>query len=269
MAAKTILSLKTVEVEEMAVDGTDSKIGRVWMNRPEARNSLTTQIMSDLEEAFTFLQKQYGIQAVILGGRGKSFSAGADLKSAPMQLPSSHEAKRKITGRERRHTIALGRRVINAIESLEAVTIARVHGHAAGGGFGLMHACDMKICMKNARLWLPEVDLSVPLTWGLTARLVRDVGRSKAMELIAFCDDLPPQEGVNLGLINKLVDTEEELEKTCMEWATRLAKKNETAVHLMKTHFRALNKNIDYGDVTETDNDFLLYSPQLNRDAKL
>lgn len=61
----------------------------------------------------------------------------------------------------------------------------------------------------------------------------------------------------------------EELERVAMDWATRLAKKDQTALHLVKSQFRALNRNIDIGDVTETDNDFLLYSKMLQAEAKL
>ena len=163
----------------------------------------------------------------------------------------------------------IGRRVIAAIENTEAITIARVHGHAAGGGFGLMHACDMKVCTRDARLWLPEVDLQIPLTWGLTARMIRDVGRSRAMELITLCDDISPADAVRLGVVNRVVENEGELEGVVLDWATRLARKNETTLHLVKTQFRALNRNIDIGDATETDNDFLLYSKMLDEQAKL
>lgn len=268
-AAKTILSLPMVEVEELSLPDTEAKIGRVWMNRPEARNALNFQIMEDIEAAFFFLQKQYHIPVVIFGGKGKSFSAGADLKGVPWELPSSASAGRRIPGRERRHMAQVGRRVIAAIENLEAITIARVHGHAAGGGFGLMHACDMKVCTHDARLWLPEVDLQIPLTWGLTARLIRDVGRSRAMELITLCDDIKPEDAKRLGVVNRVVADERELEGVVLDWAARLARKNESTLHLVKTQFRALNRNIDIGDATETDNDFLLYSRMLDAQAKL
>lgn len=54
------------------------------------------------------------------------------------------------------------------------------------GGLGLVQACDLRIVCENTRMWFPEVDINLPLTWGLTARLVRDLGRPKAMELITM-----------------------------------------------------------------------------------
>jgi enoyl-CoA hydratase/carnithine racemase len=252
-----LLQLETLLVKR---DPVIPAVARVWLNRPKRRNALNTQCLEDICTAFAFLERKYEFTVVILGGYGRSFSSGADLKDPPGQL-----GEEGATGRARRHAIQVGRRAIAAIEHLDAITIARVQGHAIGGGFGLMCACDLRIVTMDTRLYLPEVDIAVPLTWGLTTRLIRDVGRPKAMELITLCDDLPPIQALSLGLINKVVADEQALDAAVDGWAARLAAKNGTALHLVKTQFRASDYSADLGNVTEFDNDWLLYREYLDR----
>jgi len=244
-------------VEELDVNGTENKIGRVWLNRPQKRNALSAEALQDIVDAFSFLQTQFQIPVVILAGRGKSFCAGADLQNPPTQVSEV------LNGRQKRHAMHLGRRAIKAIENCEAITIARVHGHAIGGGFGIMQACDMRCCTRTTKLSVPEVNLGIPLTWGLTARMIRDVGRAKAMELITLCEDLPPTTAETLGLINRVAESDAEAEAVTLQWAEKLAQQQETALHMVKTQFRALAHSIDLGDVTESDNDLLLLAPAL------
>ena len=131
-----------------------------------------------------------------------------------------------------------------------------------------MCACDFRFVTADSRLYLPEVNIQVPLTWGLTARLIRDIGRPKAMELITLCDDLPPAQAESLGLINGVAQSEAELEELVNTTANRLTGQNETTLHLVKTQFRALDHTVDSGDVTEMDNDMLLYRGLLDQQPK-
>ena len=157
----------------------------------------------------------------------------------------------------------LGSRVIRAIMECEAVTIARVQGHAIGGGFGLMQACDLRIVMADALLFFPEVDLgSGPVPWGLTPMLARDVGLPKAKELIMLCDAIGAQEALTLGLINKVAHTTDELDAIVDDFAYRLAAKNQGALHGTKLMFRALEDgpSVSSGNLT-------MLEPDLNAGA--
>merc|ERR1711957_576678 len=95
-----------------------------------------------------------------------------------------------------------GGRMITAIRDCDAVTIARVHGHAIGGGFGLLLACDLRVATKDASLYFPEIDLGNPVPWGLTPMLVREVGLASAKELMMLGDEVPVEEARRLGIIN-------------------------------------------------------------------
>ena len=87
------------------------------------------------------------------------------------------------------------------------------------------------------------------------------------MELITLCEELPPSTALALGLVNKLAADEEELALLTMDWARKLAKKDATTLHLVKTQFTALGHQTDLGDVTAYDNDLLLYTGMLNESA--
>ncbi len=243
------MAWKNLEVERTG------PVLRVWLNRPERRNALDGATLEEIAALFTDLQRDFESRVVILGGRGLSFSAGADRKSPPggAKLLASSDA----TDRERRWLSQIGRRACRAIEEVEAITLARVHGHAIGGGLALALACDFRIAASDAVFQVPEVDLGVPLSWGATPRLIQEVGAARARELILMCDRVDGTQAERWGVVHRSVP-EAQLDAVVDEWATRLAAKPEIAVHMTKTQFRAYAHGAALGDVTETDGDVLL-----------
>ena len=231
----------------------EGPIARVWLNRPERRNALNALALEEVAAAFTELQRSFDTPVVILGGRGQSFCAGADRKDPP--------AARMAVGsgagpRERRYASQLGRRALAAIEGLEAITIARLHGHAVGGGLALALACDLRVAAAGTVFHIPEVDLGVPLSWGAVPRLAREVGMARAKELILLCDRFDAATAERYGLLNRVV-AEQGLDAVVDDWAQRLAAKPAWAVHMTKTQFRAYAHTMPLGDVTEADGDLL------------
>ncbi len=233
----------------------DGPILRVWIDRPGRRNALDTNALLEIEALFSSLRSDFETRVVVLGGRGASFCAGADRRAPPgsERLAAASDA----TDRERRWVAQLGRRACRAVSDAEPVTIARVHGHAVGGGFALALACDLRIAARDAVFHVPEVDLGVPLTWGASARLVHEVGAARARELILLCDPIDAACAERWGVIQRAV-APDELDAAVDDWARRLAAKPEVAVHMTKTQFRAYANRSLLGDVTETDGDLLL-----------
>jgi enoyl-CoA hydratase/carnithine racemase len=233
----------------------EGPILRVWLNRPERRNALNSDALEELAALFTALQTDFQTRVVVLGGRGASFCAGADRKDPPGSalLAASSDA----TERERRYVAQIGLRACRAIEEVEAVTIARIHGHAIGGGLALALACDFRIATESTVFHVPEVDLGIPLSWGATPRLIQEVGAARARELILLCERIDAAEALRWGLVHRVVSPET-LDATVDDWATRITAKPEIAVHMTKTQFRAYAHRASLGDVTETDGDVLL-----------
>lgn len=231
----------------------DGPITHVWLNRPERRNALNATALEEIAAAFTELQRRFETPVIVFGGRGPSFCAGADRKDPPGTRMS------KVSGasvRERRYAAQIGRRAVEAIEHIEAITIARIHGHAIGGGLVLALACDLRIAAADTVFQIPEVDLGIPLSWGAAPRLAREVGMARAKELILMCDRFDAPTAERYGMLNRVVDTGQ-LDTVVGEWAKRLAAKPAAALHMTKTQFRGFARTVPLGDVTEADGDLL------------
>jgi enoyl-CoA hydratase/carnithine racemase len=233
----------------------DGPVLRVWLDRPDKRNALNGEALEEIATLFSGLATDFVTRVVVLGGRGPSFCAGADRGDPPghARLAASSNA----TERERRWVAQLGFRAARAIEDAEVVTIARLHGHAVGGGVVLAAACDFRVAAEGTLFHVPEVDLGIPLTWGGTPRLIAELGAARARELIMLCDRIDAAEAHRVGLVHRLVPATE-LDATVDALAARLASKPETAVHMTKTQFRAYAARAALGDVTETDGDQLV-----------
>jgi enoyl-CoA hydratase/carnithine racemase len=240
------MAYETLSIEQ------DGAIARVWLNRPERRNALNAQALEELAAAFTDLQRHFDAPVVVLGGRGVSFCAGADRKDPPARLAKGSGA----SARERRYTAQVGRRAVEAIERCEAITIARLHGHAIGGGLAIALACDFRIAAASTVFHIPEVDLGIPLSWGAAPRLAREVGMARAKELILLCDRFDAATAERYGVLNRVVP-DPEIDAAVNDWATRLAAKPRWALHMTKTQFRAYARSVVLGDVTEGDGDLI------------
>jgi enoyl-CoA hydratase/carnithine racemase len=243
------MSYRTLTVER------DGAVLRVWLDRPDRRNALNGDALEEIAALFTGLRTDFGTRVVVLGGRGASFCAGADRKDPPgsARLAASSGA----SDRERRYTAQIGLRAARAIEDAEVPTIARLHGHAIGGGFVLALACDFRVAAEGTVFSVPEVELGIPLTWGGTPRLVQEVGAARAREILLLCERFGTVEAERWGAVHRVVAAAE-LDAATDAWARRLAEMPELAVHMTKTQLRAYGRRGALGDVTETDGDILL-----------
>ena len=219
------MSWKTLEVERQGA------VLRVWLNRPERRNALNRLALEEIEDCFTGLQRDFSVRVLILAGRGKSFCAGADRKDPPGISAGSD--------RERRYSSQLGLRACRAIAALEAVTLARVHGHAVGGGFALAVACDFRLASEDTLFSIPEVDLGIPLAWGGIPRLVREIGPALTKELVLTCRPFDATEAKATGFLNQVVPAAE-LEASVLALARSLTSKASHALFSTKRHVNAV-----------------------------
>jgi len=227
-------------------------VAHVWLDRAERRNALSPLVLEELIAACDELQRHFDTPIVILGGRGPAFCAGADRKDPPARMAHASGAG----ARERRWVSQLGRRALEALERLEAITIARLHGHVIGGGLVLALACDLRVAATSTSFRIPEVDLGVPLTWGAAPRLAREVGMARARELILLGDRFDAATAERYGLVNRVVP-DDGLDAAVHDWARRIAAKPPWALHMTKTQFQAYGRAVPLGDVTTMDGDLL------------
>ena len=188
----------------------DGRIATVTLNRPDRRNSLSDAMLTDLAAAFTELRDDATTRAVVLTGAPPVFSAGAD---AALKATMTPEERRRVFLATRSQFRRLFERVTTLLEGLEPVTIA-----------ALTLACDFRWAAEGAELWIPEVDLGVPLGVASTTRLVRLVGPARAKEIIMEGRRYTAADAQALGLIHRVVPGRE-LAEAVHQYAARLAAK--------------------------------------------
>jgi len=199
----------------------DGAIATVTLDRPDRRNSLSDEMLTELGAAFAELRDDSTTRVVIVTGAPPVFSAGADAGHAKAATP---EERRRLFLSRKSQFRRLFERANTALEGLEQATIAAVNGHAVGGGWGLALACDFRLAAAEAQFWIPEVDLGVPLGVGTTTRFVRMVGPARAKEIIMGGARYSAADAQACGLVNRVVPAAE-LGPAVSEYAARLAQK--------------------------------------------
>ncbi len=174
---------------------TEDAVAKVTISRPKALNAINSQVLDELSQIIGQIESDPNVRVVVITGDGdKSFVAGADI--AEMS---------KLTPLEARNFLTRGQRLLDRIENLNAITVARVNGYALGGGLELALACDIRIASENALVGLPEVSLGLIPSFGGTQRLTRVVGSSVSKYLILLGKRLKASEALNYGILNEVV----------------------------------------------------------------
>ncbi len=213
------------------------EIATLTISRPAALNALNSETLEELDVALTEIEARDDIKVVILTGgpdkkdnQFKSFVAGADISE--MVNFTAPEAR------------AFGIKAsvpFFKLMNMRQVTIAAVNGFALGGGCEIAMACDIRIASENAIFGQPEVGLGIIPGFGGTQRLARLIGMGRAKELIFTCDNIDAQEAYRIGLVNKVVSTEE-LYDTAKKMAKKIISKGSYAVSIAKA---AINNGYD------------------------
>lgn len=177
---------------ETIVVAVDDGIGRLTLDQPDKLNPLGSAALQELADAAAWFDDEKA-EVVVVTGAGRAFSAGFDLRefTAPDRSVASAPE--------------LGRRMADALEAMDAVTIAAIHGHCVGGGVVLASACDLRVAADDALFSIPEVDLGIPLAWGGIPRLVREIGPALTRELVMTCRSFGAEEAKAIGFVNRVV----------------------------------------------------------------
>ena len=167
----------------------------VTLNRPEQLNALSDEIMRGLVEAMKELDDDRGIGCIVLTGSGRAFAAGADIKQMSETEPMA---------------FAFGGRIElwDALRGLHTPVIAAVSGYCLGGGCELAMLCDLIFASDSASFGQPETSVGIIPGAGGTQRLVRAVGKAKAMDVILTGRMLDAHEAERAGLVARVVAPE-------------------------------------------------------------
>lgn len=193
---------------------TTGAVRTLRLNRPEKRNALNSELVSDLTEELASVAEDDDIRVVILTGNGSTFSAGADLKS----LKSLRSASPRENERDSRRLAELFREIYLHPKPV----IAQVNGHAIGGGCGLAAVCDFSFVAENAKLGFSEVRIGfVPAIVMLFVR--RKLGETAARDLLLRGRLVTAAQASQVGLVSRAVN-ERRLEDEVADLAEELAR---------------------------------------------
>ncbi|MCE2391828.1 MAG: enoyl-CoA hydratase/isomerase family protein [Proteobacteria bacterium] len=205
-------------------------IAHLVMDRPQARNALSFQLVDDLRRAFAELARDRDCRVVILSGAGRGFCAGADLKSDEPPPDARDRSRVGLVYRAQEHLAEL----MLAIRELPKPVIAAVHGAAVGGGLALTLVSDLRIADETAffgsvfiRVGLSSCDV------GTSYLLPRIVGAGRAAELMLTGRHFDAREAERIGLVQEVVP-EGELIESALETARLIRANSEYGVWMTK-----------------------------------
>jgi len=188
------MSYETLEIVR------EAGVATIWMNRPDVHNAFNAQLIADLTAACIALDADDTVRAVVLAGRGKSFSAGADLnwmKAAGEASEAENFADAmKLAG------------MLRTLAEMKKPTIARVHGAALGGGMGLASACDICIASDRAVFATSEVKFGI-IPSAISPYVLRAIGERQAYRYFQTAERINAARAAELGLAHEAVATEE------------------------------------------------------------
>lgn len=188
----------------------------ITLNRPDKRNALNEQVVSELKQAFSQAAEDSEAKVIVLAARGSAFCAGADL--AYLQQLQQNTFEENLA--DSNHL----KELFFQIYTHPKVVIAKIQGHAIAGGCGLATVCDFSFAVEEAQFGYTEVRIGfIPAI--VKVFLLRKIGEGKAKELLLSGELISASEAKDFGLINKVVK-EDELDTTVSDFAKMLVKKN-------------------------------------------
>lgn len=217
---------------EVSVNGAR---GDLTLARPEKLNPLSSQTLNEIETAARWFDTHDELKVVVVSGRGRAFSAGADV--------SSFGAATDGAGRTPRDDGDSGWRMARAMDEMRAVAVAKLQGWCVGGGLVLASVCDLRVAARSARFSIPEVELGIPLAWGGIPRLVREIGPAMTKELVMTCREFGPDEAKAAGFLNRVVE-DDALDDEVEQLVANLLRMPKLALLATKAHTNAVTESM-------------------------
>jgi enoyl-CoA hydratase/carnithine racemase len=198
----------------------DDHVALLRLNRPEARNALSPELMEELAGELERLDPDPDVRCIVIAGSEKVFAAGADIRAM---------SERTFAEALYHPAAAFWKR----LAMVKTPVVAAVSGWALGGGCELALACDMIVASDTATFGQPEINLGIIPGGGGSQRLARVVGKQRAMELVLTGRRFDAAEAKELGLVNRVVEGDGWLE-AALELAAEVAARPPIAVRLAK-----------------------------------
>lgn len=184
------------------------------LNRPEKLNAISPRLLEEMAQALDEISRMEKVRLLVIRGAGRAFSSGTDLQALAGQglqrLPTTF-----------RYHLSRMQEVFGRISSLEKPVLALIHGYALGAAMEMALACDFRICTRETRFALPEVQYCLVPDLGGCQRLERILGAAKAKELVMLGRAVDGVKAAELGLVHKAV-SQEEMEQELSAWTEEI-----------------------------------------------
>lgn len=195
---------------------TKERVAYITLNRPEKRNALNYEVVTELKSAFEQAEADENCKVVVLRANGAVFCAGADLEYLQQLQANTYQENLE----DSTHLMQL----FYQIYTLKKVVIGQIHGHAIAGGCGLATICDFSFTVPEAKFGYTEVKIGfIPAI--VKVFLLRKIGEAKAKELLLTGDLVSAETARQMGLVNYVVSGEE-LEQAVFRFAQKLCAEN-------------------------------------------
>jgi enoyl-CoA hydratase len=228
----------------------EDQVGIVQLNRPEAYNALSPEMMVELIQVLEGFDKDENIGSMVITGNEKAFAAGADIKFMAGDTKPVDMLKNSFINQWDR------------LAKISKPVIAAVSGFVLGGGCELAMACDMIVASETAKFGQPEINIGVIPGAGGTQRLTRIVGKAVAMEMILNGRTLSAAEALQFGLVNRVTPVDSYL-KEAITLASEIAARAPVAVRLAKQAINAaFEGSLQTGIDLERNLFFMLFSTE-------
>jgi enoyl-CoA hydratase len=198
----------------------EDAVGVVLMNRPEALNALSTELLDAVVAALQELDGDDAVRCIVIGGNERVFAAGADIGQLAAATAIELYENRRIAR-------------FDAIRALRTPLVAAVSGYCLGGGCELAMLCDLIVASETAQFGQPEINLGILPGAGGTQRLTRAVGKALAMDVILTGRFLSADEALRAGLVARVAPREAWLDEA-KRVARAIAAKSPISVRLAK-----------------------------------
>ena len=204
-----------------------AKVGVLTLNRPDARNALSPELLIDLRKALSDAEGDSNVVALVLTGAGeKAFCAGADLGKSfgsNAGFLAMHEGRGEIA------------ELFKQLNRLKKPVIGAANGAALAGGLGVIMSCDLIVAAERATFGLPEVKRGL-MPYMVMAVLTRQIGRKRALEMVLSGDPISAERAEAIGLINKVLPNDGFLD-AAVAYAAKIASYSPAILRLGKQSF--------------------------------
>ncbi|KAF7721903.1 putative enoyl CoA hydratase [Apophysomyces ossiformis] len=235
------------QYEAVSVTLIPGGIAHVQLNRPKSLNAFNHATIRDVHAAFRDLSEDKEVLAIVISGAGRMFTAGLDLRDPPFDFSIQSADPARAAYGTRKH-IEEFQAAFTAIETCHKPVIAAVHSACIGAGMDLITACDIRYCSKDAQFSVKEVDIALAADVGTLQRLPKVIGSASLVRELCLTGrrrvrTMYAEEALSSGLVNKVLDTKEQLLEEAIKTAKLIASKSPVAVYGTK---QVLNYSRDH-----------------------